>query len=302
MKAGSLWKVSLVTSAEAEEAVQDCLTEVLNQPAWTYTDAQTGRTTVSAYLLKRSELSRFLRKQRAELLTRLHQIQAFGLPLRRATVRVEPVTRENWAESWKRHFKPLEIGGRLLIKPSWSVRRPKRGQAVVVLDPGLSFGTGQHPTTRFCLDELVVARREGLRQAFLDIGTGSGILAIAAAKLGYKPVEAVDCDAEAVVMARRNIRRNSVAHQIRLHRLDLRHMGGNLSGHGHVVCANLVFDLLLAQRAQIVNLLASDGQLVLAGTLRKQFRRLRQAYESSGLKLIRRHAEAEWESGTFVRA
>lgn len=301
MKAGSLWKVSLVTSAEAEEAVQDCLTEVLNQPAWIYTDAQTGRTTVSAYLPKRSDLSRFLRKQRAELLTRLHQIQAFGLPLGRATVRVELVTRENWAESWKRHFKPLEIGGRLLVKPSWSVRRPKRGQAVVVLDPGLSFGTGQHPTTRFCLDELVVARREGLRQAFLDIGTGSGILAIAAAKLGYKPVEAVDCDAEAVVMARRNIRRNSVARQIRLHRLDLRHMGGNLS-HGHVVCANLVFDLLLAERARIVNLLASDGQLVLAGTLRKQFRRLRQAYESSGLKLVRRHAEAEWESGTFVRA
>src|SRR5439155_618396 len=82
----------------------------------------------------------------------------------------------------------------LLIKPSWSRRRARRGQAVVILDPGLSFGTGQHPTTVFCLRELARLRKPGERQAFLDIGTGSGILAVAAAKLGYSPVCASEFD------------------------------------------------------------------------------------------------------------
>lgn len=302
MKAGSLWKVSLVTSAEAEDAVQDCLAEVLKQPAWSYTDARTHRTTVSAYLLKRSDIARFWRKQRVELLTRLQQIKAFGLPMGRTAIQVETVRRENWAESWRRHFKPLGIAGKLLIKPSWSGRQPKRGQAVVVMDPGLSFGTGQHPTTRFCLEEVVAARRAASRQTFLDVGTGSGILAIAAAKLGYAPVEAVDCDVEAVKTARRNVRRNGVADQIRLRRLDLRDIGENSNGRWHVVCANLVFDVLLAERARVAELLALEGRLVLAGTLRRQFQRLRQAYGSSGLKLIRHHAEGEWDSGVFVRA
>ena len=137
--------------------------------------------------------------------------------------------REDWAESWKRHFKPIEIGDALLVKPSWSKRRPRKNQAVVILDPGLSFGTGQHPTTAFCLREIVrlkLAKERGrlarefktrhhadepsALQSFLDIGTGSGILAIAAAKLGYQPVHAFDFDAEAVRIARANARANRV--------------------------------------------------------------------------------------------
>src|SRR5208337_4372949 len=125
---------------------------------------------------------------------------------------IAKVKREDWAESWKKHFKPLEIifrrdefhespkkenqfklGTRpsersaksLLVKPSWSKKRPRKNQAVVILDPGLSFGTGQHPTTAFCLRELVRCGKIETRRSFLDIGTGSGILAIAARKLGF---------------------------------------------------------------------------------------------------------------------
>ena len=101
-------------------------------------------------------------------------------------IEIAKVKREDWAESWKRHFHPIEIGKTLLVKPSWSKKRPAKNQAVVILDPGLSFGTGQHPTTSFCLHQIARGRKNGTpRPSFLDIGTGSGILAIAAAKLGY---------------------------------------------------------------------------------------------------------------------
>ena len=120
------------------------------------------------------------------------------------------IRHEDWAESWKRHFKPIEIGRRLLIKPSWSRRRPKPHQQVVVLDPGLSFGTGQHPTTAFCLAEVARLVKNAPARSFLDIGTGSGILAIAAARLNYQPIWAFDFDPEAVRMARANAQTNQV--------------------------------------------------------------------------------------------
>src|ERR1019366_8464695 len=144
-----------------------------------------------------------------------------GLDIGPGRISLLGVSREDWAESWKLHFKPLLIGSALLLKPSWSRRRPGKGQAVVVLDPGLSFGTGRHPTTAFCLRQLVARRRSGESQSCLDIGTGSGILAIAAAKLGYAPVDAFDFDPEAVRIARANARRNGVAARIRFQRRDL---------------------------------------------------------------------------------
>ncbi len=144
--------------------------------------------------------------------------------------------REDWAESWKRHFKPIEIRVKarpsaarqsasqppsLLVKPSWSRRRAAKNQAVVILDPGLSFGTGQHPTTAFCLHEIARCRQPGTAQSFLDIGTGSGILAIAAAKLGYAPVQAFDFDPESVRVAGDNARKNRVTGRLKLTRGDL---------------------------------------------------------------------------------
>jgi ribosomal protein L11 methyltransferase len=151
----------------------------------------------------------------------LARLKGCGLEVGPGNITIAKMRREDWAESWKRHFKPIEIGDAMLLKPSWSKRRPRKNQSVVVLDPGLSFGTGQHPTTAFCLHEIVrrilwrkergrLAREFKTRhhgdepsapQSFLDIGTGSGILAVAAAKLGYKPVHAFDFDGNAVEIA-----------------------------------------------------------------------------------------------------
>ena len=189
----------------------------------------------------------------------------------------------------------------MLIKPSWSRRRARSGQAAVVLDPGLSFGTGQHPTTAFCLRQLVARRTPGRQQSFLDIGTGSGILAIAAAKLGYAPVHAIDFDSEALRTAQANARRNRVSEQIVLRHQDVTVLRRQSAQRYSLICANLISNLLLTERNRILARLAADGLLVLAGILRNEFVQVQKAYQSAGLKLIGSRADGEWRSGCFGR-
>jgi len=230
----------------------------------------------------------------------LEQIQACGLNIRPGKIITRKVRREDWAESWKKHFKPLKIGRALLVKPSWSRRRPRAGQAVVVLDPGLSFGTGQHPTTAFCLEQLVAHRQAGQLQSFLDIGTGSGILAIGAAKLGYSPVHAFDLDPTSVRIAKANATHNDVLKHVRIFRRDLTRLPLRSVTKFDVICANLVDDLLIAQSKRIVNRLQPDGILVVAGILQAQFERVRLVYADAGLRLVATRVKQEWQSGTFA--
>jgi len=290
------WKISVKTSPEAEEAVVELFQRLFEELCSVYTDAATCAMTVSTYLAGRSQWSA---SKRARLLDGLRKIRACGLDVDARTISAQRLRREDWAESWKRHFQPIEIGSALLIKPSWSRRRPHRGQAVVTLDPGLSFGTGQHPTTRFCLEQLVRYRRHHQRQSVLDIGTGSGILAIAAAKLGYQAVEGFDFDPVAVRIARANARRNGVARHVGLSCQDVTRLP--LVGEKHdLICANLVAELLVAGKRRILARLKRDGILVLAGILGSEFEGVRAAYENSGLKVLSRAAEQEWESAAFT--
>ena len=194
-----------------------------------------------------------------------------GLDIGPGSISLTRISQRDWAESWKLHFKPLVIGSVLLLKPSWSRRRPRRGQAVVILDPGLSFGTGRHPTTAFCLRELVARRPRADARSCLDIGTGSGILAIAAAKLGYGPVDALDCDPESIRIARANARRNGVSARIRFLRQDLTGLPRRSARKYSVICANLVIEPALAERERILARLHPDGALIVAGILKSEF-------------------------------
>ena len=165
-----MWQVSISTTAQAEDAVACLLQRDFQKPASVYCDEATGATSVTIYPQR---LPRPVRAVRAHLRGALRQLEDCGLDFGSGKITVKPLPRQNWADSWKRHFKPVEIGRFLLIKPGWSRRRPRQGQRVVILDPGLSFGTGHHPTTFFCLQQLARCRRPGQRQSFLDIGTGS---------------------------------------------------------------------------------------------------------------------------------
>lgn len=295
MNKGDFWQVCARTNATGEGAAAEVLEKFFQQPACVYADAETGAVEVSVYVFARNECSPARMKRLKLQLSDLVSGWTGGLRVRR-------VRQQDWAESWKRHFKPLDIAGRLLIKPSWSKRRPKAGQIAVILDPGLSFGTGHHPTTSFCLGELVRARKPDTAQSMLDIGTGSGLLAIAAMKLGYTPVEAFDNDPEAVRVAAENFAANDVSTVISITHTELESLRARPARRFDVVCANLLAELLIEQRARIAGQVAPGGRLVVAGILSGQFNAVRKACVDLGFRLIRSLRKNEWRSGTFVRS
>jgi ribosomal protein L11 methyltransferase len=292
-----LWQITVTVAVEAEDAVCEMMERVFARPASVYAREENSMSLISVFCEKQSAWNATWRKV---LVSELRQIEACGLragPIGIAVKKLRPV---DWAEAWRSHFRPIEVGLALLVKPSWSNRRPRKDQAVVVLDPGLSFGTGQHPTTLFCLQQLVESRCPSRPQSFLDIGTGSGILAIAAAKLGYAPVDAFDFDPEAIRVARLNALKNQVQRRISLRRQDLTDLPLNGPGRYNLVCANLIFDLLLEESRRIVKRLAPDGTLILAGILGNQFDKVRRHYQGEGLKLVKNLAVEEWQSGSFT--
>jgi len=286
-----MWQVSITTSAGREEAVAGLLEEMFEISAAVYQDVLTGKRTVSIY-------PSCLRPTPARARAGLRRALRKRWPGRTGLV-IKKLPRENWAESWKRHFQAMEIGGALLIKPGWSRRRARPGQRVVRLDPGLSFGTGHHATTCFCLEQLAACRRRGAGQSFLDIGTGTGILAIAAAKLGYSPVEAFDLDPDAIRVSRANARRNRVEDRVRPRRGDLRRLAARSARRWDVICANLTAELLAGQAEKIRARLQPGGQLIVAGMLRSEFCEIRDKFFSFGLTLAENEVKEEWHSGRF---
>lgn len=296
MKPQALWEISAHCDSNGEDDVATFLETRFGEPAVAYSDAESGRTIISVYCQKKPALSKAEWAAIHSAVARICQERRPCKPLIFSR-RLRPT---DWAESWKRHFPPLALSKKLLIKPSWSRRRPARGQAVVVLDPGLSFGTGQHATTAYCLRELVRHRKVGKEQSFLDIGTGSGILAIAAAKLGYTAVLAFDFDPQAVRTARENARRNRVAERLQITRRDLTRITLRSTRRYQLICANLISNLLFSERERILNRLHPDGVLVLAGILRREFAEVQSAYERVGMRLIASRIESEWRAGTFA--
>lgn len=299
MKRETIWKTSIATTAEAEDAVTELLaTHVAPSPS-AYTDVETSVTTVSAYATKPPTN---IAATKAALAAGLKQLKHFGLSVGSGRINFVKLPRENWADSWKRHFPALEIGKALLVKPSWIKRKLKPGQKLVVLDPGLSFGTGQHPTTGFCLREIARFAKAEKPRSFLDMGTGSGILAIAAVKLGYEPVEAFDFDPQCVKVSHDNARRNSVEKQIRITQADLTKLPRRATKQYDFVCANLLANLLIAERDRILARVKPDGVLVVAGILKREFSEVQSVYEGAGWQLVASKIEKEWRSGTFIRA
>lgn len=288
----------MVTSLEAEDAVTELLARVFNRAAAVYTNEETKITVASVYCPKESD---WTPARHAALLLGLAGIKSSGLKIGAGKIVARQVPREDWSESWKRHFKPLSIGTRLLIKPGWIKQRPRKNQAVVILDPGLSFGTGNHPTTSFCLHELAKRRVEGTRQSFWDVGTGSGILAIAAAKLGYRPVRADDFDPQAVHVALNNARRNRVSHLICIARADITKLPTHSPRKYDLICANLISNLLIEEKHRLLNRLRQGGILVLAGILKNEFAQVLASYGESGLELVSSRIDGEWRSGAFLK-
>lgn len=294
----AIFSLQVETTSEAEDAVTELLERLTGRAAVSYFDLETQRASVTAYIESKTEWD----DERAEQLrSGLERIREAGIHTGSGHVAVSRVSKA-WMQSWKRHFKPLNIGNKLLIQPTWSTRKPSPGQRLIVMDPGLSFGTGQHPTTAFCLSELVRRRKQlpGNELSFLDLGTGSGILSIAASKLGFRPVSALDFDPESVRVARGNARRNRVS--VPFARKDILAMPLKTKHRFSVVCANVTADILIDAKTRIVARVAPQGLLVLAGILEREFQTVQWHYERMGLRLVRARTAGEWRSGAFEAA
>jgi len=288
----------IVTPAETADELAALLSEAFDAPAATHLDPETGRCRISLYLPAERPLPPEREAGLRKLLAALRQA---GILPRTAILRRRVLPPEAWADSWKRHFPARVFGGAILVRPSWSTKRPRPGQAEIVLDPGMSFGTGQHPTTAFCLEELARLCRGLGPCSVLDVGTGSGILAIAAAKLGCRPIRAFDHDPEAVRIARENAAANGVAEQIRFATADLRRMRPVQRGREAIICANLLAGILERAAATLASRLRPGGRLLAAGILEEQFPAVQAKFESLGLLLEHEKSEGEWRSGTFRR-
>jgi ribosomal protein L11 methyltransferase len=298
MKREIIWKTSIATSVEAEDAVAELLATHVGPGPSAYTDVETGVTTVSVYATTPPQKFPAIK---AALRTALAQLKSFGLNIGSGRISLVKLPRENWADSWKRHFPALEIGPALLVKPSWIKRKLRPGQKLVVLDPGLSFGTGQHPTTGFCLREIVRHANAAAPRSLLDMGTGSGILAIAAAKLGYAPVHAFDFDPQCVKVSAANARTNRVETKIKITRADLTKLPLRAGKQYDFVCANLLANLLITERDRILARVKPGGVLVVAGILKREFSEVQSVYEAAGWRLMASKSQKEWRSGTFQR-
>lgn len=201
----------------------------------------------------------------------------------------------DWRTFWKHHFKARDFGERLRVCPAWS-RRPKRGRVNMVINPGLSFGTGDHFTTRFCLEMIDSFSRPRPPASFLDVGTGSGILAIAAAKLGARRVVATDNDQQALEHARMNARLNKLSKRIRWVVSDIT-ADALPKGPFDTVCANLYGALLAASAPSLVA--AAKKRLILSGIREQETDMVADVFLDLGAREIVRDGNGEWSGLVF---
>ncbi len=228
----------------------------------------------------------------------LGHLQAFGLrPI--GDLRVSVVHEADWANAWKAHFPVLRVGTRIVIRPTWRRHRRAPGDVVLALDPGMAFGTGLHPTTRLCLAALESLADRGLITTggedggparVLDVGSGSGILSIAAGLLGARSVLALDVDPIAVEASAANARRN------RLTRVVTAREGSAPSGAGpfDIVLANLIASLLIRLADGLLADVRPGGTLLASGIFENREGDVVEAFEARGLVIVNRWAEGDW--------
>jgi ribosomal protein L11 methyltransferase len=299
---GGAWlELAIEADVEAVEAVCEILGRAAPggtsvEPAFELVDEGLGArvdpgrpATVRAYLPARDLAA--AERATADVARALGHLQAFGLrPIGELRTRV--VHEADWAGAWKAWFPVLRVGRRLVIRPTW--RRHRRGpdDVVLALDPGMAFGTGLHPTTRLCLAALEGLSDRGAvaGRRVLDVGCGSGILAIAALKLGAMAALGLDTDPIAVEATAANARRNAVARRLHARQASL----PSDEPAFDVVLANLVASVLVRLASPLHDEVRPGGTLLASGIFVDREAEVRAALEASGLAVVGRSVEGEW--------
>ena len=303
-------EVSLTVNGELAEAVADVLARfaysgVMMEQGVKYTDDEdagtpTGPITVRAYLEMNDQIEE-TRQKLEESLYYLGRIQ----PLPAASYK--QIADQNWMEAWKQHYKPILIGKQLVILPAW-MDSPAPDRIPIKIDPGMAFGTGTHPTTQLCLELMEKASGEIRLSNFefrvIDVGCGSGILSIAAIRLGAAAALGVDIDAGSILNARENANTNQVGDELILEVGSVQEIldGKFAFRKAPLVLANILAPVIVRLfDAGLADLIDENGSIILSGILQEQEHNVMEAAQAQGLRMKERKQMGDWVAMTMSR-
>ena len=275
-------EIGIETTAQAQDAVAELLME--NGCGGTAISGD-APVLVKCYLPVDDRLEERLLSIKA----RIKDLPGFGLEAGSGEITVRYAGDEDWADAWKQFFHTLRVGKRIVIKPTWEEYRPQLGDLIIEIDPGMAFGTGNHPTTQLCIELLEKYLKR--RMVVVDFGAGSGILALAAAKLGASLVIAFDSDELAVQAARKNVMQNNLEEAIEVHRTD---SPSFITRPADLVTANLIAETIIAQSQELARLLKPGGILIASGIIQERSAEVQQALQNSGFEIVESPSEGEW--------
>jgi ribosomal protein L11 methyltransferase len=299
-------EVSMVVNGELAEAVADVMARfaysgVMMEQGVKYNDEEdagtpTGPITVRAYL----EIDDQVEEKRQKLEESLYYLGMIQ-PLPEATYR--QIADQNWMEAWKQHYKPILIGRRLVIVPAW-MESPDAGRVAIKIDPGMAFGTGTHPTTQLCLELMEKEFESRHPSHVIDVGCGSGILSIAAIKLGASTALGVDIDAGSVQNSRENANANGVGDEFILGvgSVDEIRAGQFEFSKAPLVVANILAPVIIRLfDGGLADLMEQNGSIILSGILEEQAQRVIEAAQAHGLRMNKRQQMGDWVALSMSR-
>jgi ribosomal protein L11 methyltransferase len=239
------------------------------------------------------------KKQIASLKKYIDSIAKIFPGLEKPTLTTNTIVDPDWNEQWKKYFKPLRIS-KDIIKPTWERYAPLGRDIVIDIDPGMAFGTGQHPSTRMCiiaLEEILTQHRDVHKWEVIDVGTGTGILAISSAKLGVGKIIAVDLDPKAVEIAGKNITINEVEDKVEIINRDITMCKGTFD----LVMANISANALLDLQPHLIKLIKTDGYIILSGIIDRDAKNIETIYHTGDIALHNTLSEKEWVCYVFQK-
>lgn len=219
---------------------------------------------------------------------KMEDLKNIGINVGKGEIFCNKVKEEDWANNWKKYYKPAKVGDKIVVKPIWEEYEGKLGEVIVELDPGMAFGTGTHETTRMCVKAL--EKYVSRDTVVFDIGTGSGILAITASKLNAKKVIGVDLDPVAVDSAKENIQFNQVN--------NIEVLQGNLmdvvSGKADIVIANIIAEIIVVLTEDVKKFIKPGGYFISSGIIRDRKELVVQKLNECGFKIVEINEDGEW--------